>query len=97
VTRNAFITTYLTKPKMDRHPHKDWPVSFEVLQRLAESVQPYGELIVCADELKPHHVPKDLRSSVTVFPVTAPIGNVYFEFGPRRSDAANRSHLCLRG
>jgi hypothetical protein len=76
---NAFITTYLTKPKMERHPHKDWPVSFEVLQRLAESVQPYGELIVCADELQPRHVPKALRGTVTVFPVTAPIGNVYFE------------------
>jgi hypothetical protein len=79
VAGRAVITTYLTKPKMDRHPHKNWPVSFETLQRLAESVQPYGELIVCADELQPRHIPRALRRSVTIFPVTTPVTNVYFE------------------
>jgi hypothetical protein len=79
MTSRAFITTYLTKPKMDRHPHKDWPVSFDTLQRLAESVAPYGELIVVADELQPRHIPKALRSTVTIFPVTTPVANVYFE------------------
>lgn len=76
---NAFITTYLTRPKMERHPHKHWPVDFEVLQRLAQSVAPYGELIVCADELTRRQVPHDLRRSVTIWPVTRPVGNVYFE------------------
>ncbi len=75
----AFITTYLTKPKMERHPHKDWPVSFETLQRLAESVRPYGELIVCADELTADQIPRALRGSVSIFPVTRPVANVYFE------------------
>lgn len=75
----AFITTYLTKPKMDRHPHKDWPVDFTVLQRLAESVAPWGELIVCADELTTRHIPRQLRKAVTIHPVVEPIQNVYFE------------------
>jgi hypothetical protein len=75
----AFITHYLTKPKMERHPHKDWPVDFTVLQRLAESVAPWGELIVCADELTAEQVPESLRGSVTIHTVTAPVDNVYFE------------------
>ncbi len=75
----AFITTYLTKPKMERHPHKDWPVNFDTLQRLADSVAPFGELIVCADELEMRHVPHPLRRSVTIFPVTTPVKNIYFE------------------
>lgn len=75
----AFITTYLTRPKMDRHPHKHWPVDFEVLDRLARSVAPYGELVVAADELTERHVPADLRHAVTIWPVTRPVGNVYFE------------------
>lgn len=75
----AFISHYLTKPKMERHPHKDWPVDFTVLQRLAESVAPWGELIVCADELTADQVPKNLRDTVTIHTVTAPVDNVYFE------------------
>lgn len=76
---NAFITTYLTRPKMERHPHKHWPVDFEVLQRLAESVAPHGELIVCADELTAAHVPDSLRDTVTIHPITSTVKNVYFE------------------
>lgn len=75
----VFITTYLTKPKMERHPHKDWPHDFTVLQRLAESVAPWGRLIVCADQLTDRHIPRALRGSVTIHPVTKPVENVYFE------------------
>lgn len=85
----AFITHYLTKPKMERHPHKDWPVDFTILQRLAESVAPWGELIVCADELTEKHIPAELRSSVTIHPVTEPIDNVYFERWDLTRDVLN--------
>lgn len=64
---------------MERHPHKDWPVSFDTLARLAESVQPHGELIICADELTADHIPAALRDTVTIFRVTKPVTNVYFE------------------
>lgn len=65
---------------MERHPHTDWPTDgFRVLQRLAESVAPWGELIVCADDLNESHIPDELRDTVTIWPVTKPIGNVYFE------------------
>lgn len=65
---------------MERHPHTDWPTDgFRVLQRLAESVAPWGELIVCADDLNESHIPAELRDTVTIWPVTQPIGNVYFE------------------
>lgn len=76
---NAFITTYLTKPTMERHPHQDWPIGFKHLDRLAESVAPHGELIVCADELTMDHVPEHLRPKVTIHRVTTPVTNVYFE------------------
>lgn len=85
----AFITTYLTKPKMERHPHKDWPVDFTILQRLAESVATWGELIVCADELTANHVPATLRGKVTIHPVTQPIDNVYFERWDLTRDVLN--------
>lgn len=77
--QGAFITTYLTKPKMERHPHKDWPINFDTLLRLAESVAPHGELIVIADELEDHHIPQHLRGKVTIHRVTRPVSNVYFE------------------
>lgn len=64
---------------MDRHPHKDWPVDFTVLQRLAESVAPWGELIVCADELTTAQIPANLRDTVAIHTVTHHIDNVYFE------------------
>lgn len=75
----AFITVYLTRPKMDRHPVNEFPVDFDMLQRLAESVMPHGELIVIADELRPHHVPANLRDTVTIHRVRRPVANVYFE------------------
>lgn len=78
--RNVFITTYLTRPKMERHPHKNWPtVDFSMLDRLARSVAPYGELIVCADELEQRRIPRDLRDKVTIHRVEHDVDNVYFE------------------
>lgn len=65
---SAFITVYMTRgPKMVRHPIHDYPADFTVLQRLAESVAPHGELIIATDSLKLTDVPKALRSSVTIF------------------------------
>jgi len=90
---NAFITTYLTKPKMTRHPHTHWPASFEVLERLAESLRPWGELIVCADELT--EIPTGFEH-VTIRPVTQPVENVYFErWDIIRDTLAERTDLDL--
>lgn len=77
---NAFITVYMTRgPKMDRHPHHDYAADFTVLQRLAESVAPHGDLIVVSDSLTARHIPADLRKSVTVRRVAPLEGNFFME------------------
>lgn len=77
---NAFITVYMTKnPKMDRHPHHDYGADFTVLQRLAESVAPYGELIIATDTLTDEHVPSELRDAVTIRPTPTIQGNFFME------------------
>jgi len=77
---NAFVTVYMTRgPKMDRHPHHDYAADFTVLQRLAESVAPHGELIVVSDSLHPRHVPAELRESVTIRKVAPITGNFFMQ------------------
>jgi len=76
---NAFVTMYLTRPKMDRHPHKDWPVNFDQLHRLAASIEGYGELVVCADELTMDDVPPGFRRFVSIHRVIGSVENVYLE------------------
>lgn len=76
---DLFITTYLTRPKMTRHPHKSWPLNFDLLKRLGDSVAPHAELVVCADQLPQRRIPLNLRNHVTIHPVTRPVENVYFE------------------
>lgn len=77
---NAFITVYMTRgPKMDRHPVHDYAADFTVLQRLAESVAPYGELIVATDSLTIADVPKDLRDAVTIFNIEPFTGNFFMQ------------------
>ena len=75
----AFITTYLTRPKMERHPEKDWPIEFRKVDKLARTVAPHGELIIAADQLTMRHVPRALRSTVSIWPVTQLVENIYFE------------------
>lgn len=77
---NAFITVYMTKnPKMERHPHNEYAVDFTVLQRLAETVAPHGELIVVTDSLTTEHVPAELRDTVTIRSVPPISGNFFME------------------
>lgn len=64
---NAFVTVYMTGgPVMDRHPHHVYETSFDTLHRLAESVAPWGELIIVTDTLTIEHVPAELRDTVTI-------------------------------
>jgi hypothetical protein len=74
----AFVTVYMTRgQKMTRHPVHNYRPDFKVLTRLAESVAPYGELIVVTDSLTPKHVPSHLRGSVTIRRV-APLRDNFF-------------------
>lgn len=77
---NAFITVYMTRgQKMVRHPVHDYPADFTVLQRLAESVAPYGELIVATDSLTKSDIPWRLRKTVTIFPLDPFDGNYFLQ------------------
>lgn len=89
---SAFITVYMTQgQKMDRHPVSDYPADARVwehptaeqpqkpqLGRLAASVKPFGELIVCTDSLNAEDVPADLRDTVTLRPTETLPGNFFF-------------------
>jgi hypothetical protein len=90
---NAFITVYMTGGmKMDRHPVSDYPADARVweqpteqmpqkpqLGRLARSVKPHGELIVCTDSLRRTDIPRELRSTVTLRETPSLAGNFFFE------------------
>lgn len=77
---NAFITVYMTRgPKMVRHPVHDYAADFAVLERLAESVAPFGELIVCTDSLRLEDVPAHLRHAVTIVDVEPFTGNFFMQ------------------
>lgn len=77
---NAFITVYMTRgPKMDRHPHHDYPANFTVLARLAESVVKHCELIIATDSLTANDIPKQLRDKVTIFPIAPFDGNFFLQ------------------
>lgn len=90
---NAFITVYMTRgQKMDRHPVNDYPDDRRVWElptaedpqkpqigRLAESVAPWGELIVATDSLKRTDIPAKLKNTVTLRQTDPLEGNFFFE------------------